>query len=135
MRAKLGDKMEEGTFSLSVSRTGRGFSWHASGIGPYAPMESLDGYDPATKRWKRCAFRSNGEHRVTYYQTDAKSLRGKQATFQIEELEAKEDGTTVRSQSKTTFVMGPQDIKILVKELVVGNEKKPDEEWTYERKK
>jgi hypothetical protein len=135
VKYKLGDKTGECDFSLSLSSTKRCFAWQQGAMDEFPAVQSLDGYDGATKKWKSSAFDAAGDHWVTYYSTDAKSLKGTQATFEMDQTQTKLDGTVIRWRYKATFIMKPNEIKVIQTEQTRNGEKLPDFEFLNIRKK
>jgi hypothetical protein len=135
VKTKFGSETGECSFSLRLSPTSRCLEWEMGAVGEFPATHSLDGYDGASKKWKGCAFDAAGDHWITYYATDAKSLKGKQATFDVEQIQAKVDGTIIRWRYKAIYTMKPDEIKVVQTEQTRNGEKLPDFELVNLRKK
>lgn len=135
VKAKIGDKPGEGTFSCTLSPTKRCLVWYATAIAPYSAAQSVDGYDPVAKKWTGCSFTAEGSHQVTTYLcADPQSLKSNKAEFQCEATEAKADGEVVKWRWHVTFIKDTNKWTVLTTEQTRNGEKTPDEEVVYERK-
>ena len=135
VRVKIGDKTAEGTWQCRLSATKRCLVWYGSAILQYPATQSLDGYDPESKRWKMSAFSTAGEHATTYLSADADALKGNQATFKMEGVVVKPDGKKDTSIGKWTFTIGNDEWKLVCSGLTLNGVPQPDEEYVYTRKR
>ncbi len=131
VKCKIGDNVADSTWSGRLSSTGRGFVCKGGAVLQYAAFETVDGYDPSTKKWKSSGITGTGEHGVTFLETDAASLRGKAATFQMEQTLAKPDGSTETWKGDWVFELGESGFTLVCKNLTMNGAKQPDEEYSY----
>ncbi|MCR4412748.1 MAG: hypothetical protein NUV77_10025 [Thermoguttaceae bacterium] len=134
VKAKMGDKTAEGTFSATLSPTKRSLVCTGSAWFQFPAFQSIDGYDPESKKWKTSGFNAAGEHWVTYYSADAESLKGSQATFKVETIIAKLDGTKDTWRAIDTITIGKGQWKSLWTSQTLNGEKQPDEEYIFVRR-
>jgi hypothetical protein len=135
VKAKIGDKNAEGTFTCRLSQTKRCLVWYGSAMASYPAAQSVDGFDPATKKWTGCAYTAAGDRTITTCVVDdPAALKGKEATFTVEMTEIKADGKINKWQVKNVFILGKDECKIIAKEQMRNGEKLPDEEFVYQRR-
>ena len=135
VRVKIGDKTAERTWQCRLSETKRSLVCYGSALLQYPAFQSVDGYDPESKRWKIAAFTTAGEHTIIYLGADADALKGKQATFKMEGVVVKPDGKKDTLLGKWIFtIIGNDEWKLVCSGLTLNGDKQRDEEYVFTRK-
>jgi hypothetical protein len=136
LKLKIGDKVAEGTWQCRLSETKRCLVWSGSAVLQYPAIESIDGFDPESKRWKMSGFTTAGEHTITYLSADADALKTNQATFKMEGVTVKPDGKKDTWLGKWIFtIVSNDEWKLVCSGLTLNGVPQPDEEYVYTRKK
>jgi len=136
VKAKIGDKEFEATSSAKLLADKKCFVVTGSEVPPYPAFTSIDGYDPAAKKWKSTGYSTEGELWVTYLSASAESLKGrKNVALDAEQTQIKADGSIVKWKSKWTYTFAADKVVVTTTEQTRNGEKTPDEEWVYTPKK
>jgi hypothetical protein len=136
MKVTIGDKHSDAQFDAKLLPDKKCFVSTFSGVRPYPAFTSIDGYDPAAKKWKVTAFDTAGDHWVTYLSANAETLKGgKPATLDCSGEQIQPDGTVIRWKSKWTYSFDDNKFVIKITQQTRNGEKTPDEEYVSTRKK
>ncbi len=128
-------KIAEGTWMARESRTGTCLT--TFGTGDLAPAQTIDGYDPVSKKWTVAAFDASGGYSLSKIEFD-NITKGKQfgkgTTGTGETKVNKSDGTTTIETTKLTCLECTKDkIVILWSERTENGKSVPDVTMTSER--
>lgn len=128
-------KVTEGTWMARESRTGTCLT--TFGTGDLPPAQSIDGYDPVSKKWTVAAFDASGGYSLSNIEFD-NITKGKQfgkgSTGTGETKVNKSDGTTTTETTKLTCLECTKDkMVILWSERTENGKSVPDVTVTSER--
>jgi hypothetical protein len=119
--------------SLSLPHPKQCFIESARGFGPIPDFDGVSGFDPETKKWKSVFFNAKGECVTRYCHTP--KLEGKEASFQVEFLNAAPTGQVTKEKATWRFrIVSEKRSEIHATNLTKDGQTQPDIEAVFERK-